>query len=479
MPNANRILNVVAILVIGSATFLNSAPQPEAGLSSPIPAVRRQAVVDCGRTKDPQALPFLIKALEDPEAQVRQEAARALGAMRDKRAAPALGKALADKSTTVRYFAAFALGEIKDPNSASALLAALRDAEWGVRDQAAWALREIGDATMIRPLTDLLKEKDADVPPIVWLLRGLEPAAVIEGVGALVRERDANIRLRAIQVLAALRHREATTFLLAALKDEDVRIRQTAVKSLIDADDDRAESALRDLAARETDPAAKSLLDSLLARVSGAGSLGAYWSFDDQNTKTARDQSGNRVDGAIKGCVVAPGKSGQALKFGKDSVISFGKPASLRLANAPHTIMAWIKPEAPTGVVVARGGAFCGYSLYLKDGLPKFGIRRVQDGPLHVATGQQAVALNEWTHLAGVIGKEQVELYVNGRLAAASPTPGYLNSDCGQGMEIGFDQGNSPAEITDHFAGVIDEVKIFTAALDASAIAPHLDPLLK
>jgi hypothetical protein len=38
-------------------------------------------------------------------------------------------------------------------------------------------------------------------------------------------------------------------------------------------------------------------------------------------------------------------------------------------------------------------------------------------------------------------------------------------------MEIGFDVGNSPAEITDAFAGVLDEVKFFRAALSAEDIA--------
>jgi len=37
-------------------------------------------------------------------------------------------------------------------------------------------------------------------------------------------------------------------------------------------------------------------------------------------------------------------------------------------------------------------------------------------------------------------------------------------------MEIGFDAGNSPAELTTHFRGIIDEVQFFDAALSAEEL---------
>ena len=58
-----------------------------------------------------------------------------------------------------------------------------------------------------------------------------------------------------------------------------------------------------------------------------------------------------------------------------------------------------------------------------------------------------------------------------GKLAATTKTDGYIPGNCGQSMEIGFDLANSPAEITDNFEGVIDEVKVYHAALSAEKIA--------
>ena len=73
--------------------------------------------------------------------------------------------------------------------------------------------------------------------------------------------------------------------------------------------------------------------------------------------------------------------------------------------------------------------------------------------------------------MAGVIKQKSLELYVDGKRVATVATPGYIPGNCGQGMEIGFDTANSPAEITDPFDGIIDEVKIYNAALSAEEIA--------
>ena len=78
------------------------------------------------------------------------------------------------------------------------------------------------------------------------------------------------------------------------------------------------------------------------------------------------------------------------------------------IASRPLTISAWVKSETKNGVVVARGGASCGFSLYVKDGVPKFGIHRVQEGPTYIAAGDEQV-VGSWVHLAGVVKEDRVE----------------------------------------------------------------------
>jgi len=142
----------------------------------------------------------------------------------------------------------------------------------------------------------------------------------------------------------------------------------------------------------------------------------------------------------------------------------------MTIGERPLTIMAWAKSTAKDGVIVARGGAFCGFSLYLMGGVPKFGIHRVENGPAYIAAAEEPAG-SDWVHLAGVVKADCVELHVNGKLAATAKTRGYLPGECGQGMEIGYDEATSPCEIMEYFEGIIDEVKVYGAALTEKEIA--------
>jgi hypothetical protein len=385
------------------------------------------------------SLPALITALKAPDKLARLQAAKAMAVLRDPRTVPALGDALADSDKNVRFYAAYALGEIKDAKAADALLKALRDPEWCVRDQAAWALRELRDTKLAGPLAAMLREKNADVEHIVWLL--LQTGGE-EAFGALV----------------------------TALKADDATVRRTAAKALLKIGGERIEQPFAELLTRETDPGVRAVVEKAVAKAKRSEALAAHWSFDDKSATVAKDVSGRAVDGQIKGCTVAEGKVGAALRFGKGKFIELGRAQKPSVAKTPFTIMAWIKTDAPTGVVVARGGAACGYSLYLKDSLPKFGIRRSQASDADIVAGREKVG-GDWTHLAGVVHEDRLELYVNGKLAGTAKCGGVLHGNGGQGMEIGFDVGNSAVEICDVFEGVIDEVKQFDAPLSEKEIA--------
>jgi hypothetical protein len=401
---------------------------------------------------------------------VRREAARALGLLNDHRAAPALITTLRDTDVNVRLYSAFALGEIKDAQALDALLAALADPEWCVRDQAAWALREIRDPRIVKPLVTSLSVPDRDIEPVRWILRDLDRQLVLEALSDLLQSADARARLRAVGVLHELRESQAFDVLITALGDSSAEVRRSAVVALTELADDRAEPALRQLLRSETDADVRRALEDAVRRFSGLDDLVAHWSFDDGDVARAIDQTGRGNDGQMRHCVPAEGKVGQALRFSHNSCIEFGRPAGLPIAGVPFTVMAWINTDAEDGVVVARGGAYCGYSLYVKEGIPKFGIQRIQDEPTYIAAASEPLP-SGWVHLSGIVKEDRIELYVNGKPAATAETPGFIPGNCGQGMEIGFDVGNSPAEITDHFVGLIDEVKIFQAALSPAEIA--------
>jgi hypothetical protein len=367
-------------------------------------------------------------------------------------------------------YAAYALGEIKDRRAAAALLAALGDPEWCVRDQAAWALREIRDPGIVEPLAAMLREEGADVPHIIWLLRQIGGEKAVGAIASLLSAPDASLRLLAVKMLGEYDDARLADWLIAALDDPTSAVRRVAIDSLVKRREERAKKPLENLAAGDDDPAIREAAREAVKLLSREPGLVAWWSFDDGGTAVAKDVTGLGNDGQVRGCTPVEGKIGGALEFGPGKYIELDKAPGLPIGNKPFTIMAWAKTSQPNGVVVARGGAFCGYSLYVKDGVAKFGIHREQEGPGYIAAGTEQVP-GAWVHLAGVVKKDCIELYVGGKLAAAEKTEGYISGNCGQGMEIGFDAGNSPAEIVDAFEGVIDEVKQYEVALGEEEIA--------
>jgi len=438
-------------------------------LAPPVAAVRVQAAVDLGRGGDKAATTLLTPALKDREPAVRREAAKALGAIKDARAVPALIEVLRDDDANVRMYAAYALGEIKDVRAADELLGAVRDAQWCVRDQAAWALRELRDPSLAEKYAALLQDERVEVATATWILRGLGDGVALKAVTALLRAPQPAARLRAVR---ALREWKAASLepLFAALDDPEASVRQSAVEALAKTPAPQVKQALTARLAGEPNAAVQAAIERLLQESYPPAEPAAWWSFDDQNSQTARDVTGRGSDGEIRRCTPVPGQVGAALKFGQGACVSLGKVPKLPMAHQPMTVMAWVKADADRGVVVARGGAFCGYSLYLLDGVAKFGIHRVQDGPTHIAVGREPVG-RDWVHLAGVIRSDRIELYVNGKLAAQTKTEGLMPGNAGQGMEIGGDLGNSPVETTNSLNGIIDEVKVFLSALSEEEIA--------
>lgn len=443
-----------------------------------VAAVRSQAATTLGRSGARSAVPGLVAALGDADPGVRRESAKALGAIKDAAAVPPLVKALADSDANVRLYAAYALGEIKDPRSVDALLQAFEEEEWAVRDQVLWALGEIGGVhgvgeEIAERVAATLRNPHTSRDEVVWLLRRLDREPAVQQVAALLSEGDPAVRSRALDVLGHLGSTAATEAIVAGLDDVQAAVRRSAIAAVLRLGDRQALQPLKALAARESEPTLRRAAERAVAELLRHEALAAHWSFDDGDPALARDVGGRGVHGQIRGCQPVDGKRGKALRFGPGSYVELGRPAELPIANQPLTVMAWIHSEADQGVVVARGGAYCGYSLYVKEGVAKFGIQREKGGPGYLAAGAARVT-DRWVHLAGVIRADRIELYVDGRLAATRETPGFIPGNCGQGMEIGHSLGTSPAEIRDHFQGIIDEVKVFEAALSASEIVQQI-----
>lgn len=441
------------------------------GVRAPVAAVRRRAATLAGQ----RSLNGLVKELtrlllHDEAALVRCAAARALGQLHAGSAQGALVRALADKDPNVRREAAWALGELHAPTTLPALLQSLHDPDYGVRDQAAYALSGMPSADLAAKLETAWREGRIDSDHASWLLKRL-PAPLSHGiVNRLLSDKAPETRLRGLEGLLLVEEDSAASALVHALNDVDARIRVAAVRGLVKLHDYKARRQLRRRRAVETDSAVRAALEAALTELSREKTLVGYWPFENGGV----DASGHGNEGQVIGCTSVPGKVGHALKFGPKQYVELGHPPALSIANHELTVMAWVQTDQPNGVVVARGGAFCGFSLYVKNHRPRFGIHRQEAGPAYIAAGKETVPAG-WFHLAGVLRAHRLEVYVDGRLAGAAKTPGLIPGDCGQGMEIGADIGNSPAELTDPWVGLIDEVRVYQAALAPEEIAEYVE----
>lgn len=147
------------------------------------------------------------------------------------------------------------------------------------------------------------------------------------------------------------------------------------------------------------------------------------------------------------------------------NMVNFENSKSLNPANTPLAIMAWVNAEQPGGVIVARGGPSVGYALTLDKGRPQWTVR-VSPEKVVTVTGTRNV-VGEWTHLAGVLTKDKLELYVNGQLAADADSPGLIPSDPQQSMQLGGDDRGAVGNYKspNQFLGTIDELRLYHGQL--------------
>jgi hypothetical protein len=109
--------------------------------------------------------------------------------------------------------------------------------------------------------------------------------------------------------------------------------------------------------------------------------------------------------------------------------------------------------------------------LFVQGGRPAFAVR--SDGTLGSVSASARI-VGKWAHLAGVLTADrQLQIYLNGKLAASAKAPGLLTGDPSEAMEIGADEGSTVGSYTGPFSftGLIDEVRILHRGLDAQEIS--------
>ena len=206
--------------------------------------------------------------------------------------------------------------------------------------------------------------------------------------------------------------------------------------------------------------------------------LAGEWKLDEGSGTVAADSSGNGNTGTLSGAVSwVAGVSGRALSFD-------GSGGQVRVPNNPAlepqsavTVAAWVKASSSPGVfryVVAKGATGCvaaSYGMYSgPNGGLEFYISR-QRGTVYAASSDEGAGVwdGAWHLAVGTFDGTTIRLYVDGHeVGAGIAYPGALEYLLQDSNDLFV--GNYPGCISHGFSGAIDDVRIWSAALDAAQV---------
>lgn len=199
-----------------------------------------------------------------------------------------------------------------------------------------------------------------------------------------------------------------------------------------------------------------------------ANGLVAAYSFDEGNGNTVADATGNNNTGTLNNANWIAGVFGNALSFnGTNSVVTANDSASLDLTGA-MTVMAWVYPTASGGVrnILYKDSL----SYYLVNGTTESTAPGVGGSFATPLYGPAPLPLNTWSHVAGTFDGSTIALYVNGVQVATRGETGPITVGFGALMI-----GGNASTPNRHFAGRIDELRIYNRALGQSEISQNMN----
>jgi len=205
----------------------------------------------------------------------------------------------------------------------------------------------------------------------------------------------------------------------------------------------------------------------------GSGQLVAAYAFAEGSGTSASDATGNGHPGTVSGATWSTsGRFNNALSFdGTNDWVTVADAAGLDLTTA-MTLEAWVNPSALSGwqtVIMKERPGGLAYTLYAHDNAPRPSAYINTGGGDAAAIGATGLPLNIWTHLAVTYDGATLRLFVNGAQAGSQAASGSIISSTSP-LRVG---GNSLWG--EYFAGLIDEVRIYSRVLTAAEIQTDMN----
>ena len=195
--------------------------------------------------------------------------------------------------------------------------------------------------------------------------------------------------------------------------------------------------------------------------------LVAAYGFDEGSGTTVTDASGNGNNGTVaNGTWSTAGKFGDALSFnGTSTVVTVPNSASLQLSSG-MTLEAWVDPTTVSSawrdVIYKANDNFYMEATSTNASLSDAGL--IAGGSYADAFGTSKLTANTWAFLTETYDGSTLRFYVNGTQVASTAHTGAISTSTNP-LQIGGD-----SIYGQFFAGLIDNVRIYNAALTAAQI---------
>jgi len=145
--------------------------------------------------------------------------------------------------------------------------------------------------------------------------------------------------------------------------------------------------------------------------------------------------------------------------------------ASPKIAHTPLTIVAYVRPASPNGVVLAQGGDRQGYALHFLDGKAAFDVR-IDGKVTRVMMKKRARGLHR---LEATLDRKTMSLSVNGRDAVSRPSPGLIPAQPLDELSLGYDALSAAGDY--QTPNRLDGV-ILNTHIDAGGPPPGVEPAM-
>jgi RHS repeat-associated protein len=204
-----------------------------------------------------------------------------------------------------------------------------------------------------------------------------------------------------------------------------------------------------------------------------AGLVAAY-GFEEASGTTAADSSGNNLSGTLTGASRVDGRFGKSLEFdGTDDWVTVADANQLDLTTG-MTLSAWVYPTAALGpwpciIMKERPPNGASYSLYANTNYSRPGTYITENGTEYDLTGGNLLPVGQWSYLTSTYNGGTLAIYVNGALVGSRSLTVSISPSDGP-LRIGGDD----IWEDEHFAGRIDEVRIYNRALSPAEIATDM-----